>query len=174
MLDAIKKRRACRSYDINKEVEQFKIDEIVQAGLLAPSGMNRQTPVIIVIKDRETRNKLMNLNRDCGQGRFPPNLDPFYGAPVIMLVIANKNGLSTHDGAATIENMLLEATNQGLASTWIHRAQEEIESKEGRELLSFTGLNFDDYIGIGHVIIGYPKDWQYAEKKINPNRVFQK
>ena len=52
MLEAIKKRRACRSYDINKEVEQQKIEEIIQAGLLAPSGMNRQTPVIICIKNR--------------------------------------------------------------------------------------------------------------------------
>lgn len=174
MLEAIVKRRACRSFDKEKEVEQSKIDEIVQAGLLAPSGMNRQTPVIIVIKDRETRDKLMDLNRACGQGRFPADLDPFYNAPVILLVAANKNGLSMLDGSATMENMLLEATNQGLASAWIHRAKEELESEEGRKLLSFTGLNFDDYIGIGHAIIGYPKDYKYPEKKINPGRVFQK
>ena len=174
MLEAIRKRRACRSYDINKEVEQSKIDEIVEAGLNAPSGMNRQTPVIIVIKDRETRDKLMDLNRACGQGRFPANMDPFYGAPVILLVIAHKNGLSMLDGGATMENLLLEATNQGLSSTWIHRADEEIKSKEGKELLSFTGLNFDDYIGIGHAIIGYPKDYIIPEKKINSGRVFTK
>ena len=111
MLEAIEKRRACRSFDKDKEVEQSKIDEIVKAGLLAPSGMNRQTPVIIVIKEKETRDKLMQINRACGQGRFPENMDPFYGAPVIMLVIANKNGISLLDGAATMENMLLEATN---------------------------------------------------------------
>jgi len=174
MLDAILKRRACRSFDKEKEVEQSKIDEIVKAGLLAPSGMNRQTPVIIVIKDRETRDKLMELNRASANGRFPSDLDPFYNAPVILLVVANKNGLSMHDGGATMENILLEATNQGLASTWIHRAEEEIRSKEGQELLSFTGLNFDEYIGIGHAIIGYPKDYIYPEKKINPGRVFQK
>ena len=174
MLEAITKRRACRSFDNNKEVEQSKIDEIVRAGLLAPSGMNRQTPVIIVIKDRETRDKLMELNRAAGNGRFPSNLDPFYNAPVILLVIANKNGLSMLDGAAAMENILLEATNQGLASVWIHRAKEEIESADGRNLLSFTGLNFDDYIGIGHAAIGYPKDYSYSEKKINEGRSFQK
>lgn len=174
MLEAITKRRACRSFDKNKEVEQSKIDEIVRAGLLAPSGMNRQTPVIIVIKDRETRDKLMELNRAAGNGRFPSNLDPFYNAPVILLVIANKNGLSMLDGAAAMENILLEATNQGLASVWIHRAKEEIESADGRNLLSFTGLNFDDYIGIGHAAIGYPKDYSYSEKKINEGRSFQK
>ena len=153
MLDVIKNRRACRAFK-DQEVEQSKIDEIIEAGLLAPSGMNRQTPVVIAIKDKKTRDELMELNRSI-MGR---DMDPFYGAPVILLVIANKNGLSLHDGGATIENMLLEATNQGLASCWIHRAEEEIRSEEGRRILSFTGLNFDDYIGIGHVIVGYPKD----------------
>ena len=174
MLEAIKKRRACRSFDINKEIEQSKIDEIVQAGLLAPSGMNRQTSEIIVVKNREFRDKLMKINRDCAGGRFPANMDPFYGAPVVLLVVANKNGLSVLDGAATIENMLLEATNQGLASIWIHRADEEIKTKEARELLSFTGLDFDEYIGIGHVAIGYPKDFKYPEKLIRENRVHMK
>lgn len=174
MLEAIKNRRACRSFDINKEVEQSKIDEIIQAGLLAPSGMNRQTPVIICIKNREFRDKLMKINRDVAGGRFPSTTDPFYGAPVVLLVVANKNGLSLLDGGATMENMLLEATNQGLASIWIHRADEEIKTKEGRELLSFTGLDFDEYVGIGHVAIGYPKDFTYPEKKINSNRVFTK
>ena len=153
MLDVIKNRRACRAFK-DQEVEQSKIDEIIEAGLLAPSGMNRQTPVVIAIKDKKTRDELMELNRSI-MGR---DMDPFYGAPVILLVIANKNGLSLHDGGATIENMLLEATNQGLASCWIHRAEEEIRSEEGRRILSFTGLNFDDYIGIGHVIVGCPKD----------------
>ena len=73
-----------------------------------------------------------------------------------------------------MENLLLEATNQGLASVWIHRADEEIKSKEGRQLLSFTGLNFDDYVGIGHAAIGYQKNYSYPDKKINDGRVFQK
>ena len=170
MLDAIKARRACRNFS-NREVEDNKIKEIVEAGLLAPSGMNRQTPIIIVIKDKKVRDQLMELNRKI-MGR---DLDPFYGAPVVLLVVAHKDGLPMLDGAATIENMLLEATNQGLASCWIHRAKEEIELEEGRKILSFTGLNFDDYIGIGHVIIGYPKDeFKPAPKIIKDNRVFIK
>ena len=101
--------------------------------------------------------------------------DPFYGAPVILLVIAQKAGLSMHDGAATIENMLLEATSQGLASCWIHRAEEEIRTPEGARLLEFTGLNFDDYVGIGHVIIGYSKEgFKPNPKVIRENRVFIK
>lgn len=161
MLDVIKNRRACRAFS-SKEVEISKINEIVDAGLLAPSGMNRQTPVVIVIKDKKVRDELEALNKKI-MGR---DVDPFYGAPVILLVIAHKEGLSIHDGAACIENMLLEATNQGLASCWIHRADEEIKSLEGREILSFTGLNFDDFVGVGHVIIGYPKEGFVSNPKI--------
>lgn len=170
MLEVIKARRACRNFS-SIEVEESKIKEIVEAGLLAPSGMNRQTPVIIVIKDKKTRDELMKLNAQI----LNRDMDTFYGAPVIMLVAAHKDGLSIYDGAATIENMLLESTNQGLASCWIHRAKEELELEEGRKILSFTGLNFDDYIGIGHVIIGYPNiDYKVAPKVIKENRVFIK
>lgn len=170
MLEVIKSRRACRKFD-SRPVEKNKIEEIVNAGLLAPSGMNRQTPVIIAISDKETRDILAKYNNDIIGGKFP---DPFYGAPVVLLVIANKDGLSVHDGAATIENMLLEATNQGLGSCWIHRAEEEIKMPEVRELLSFTGLNFDEFIGIGHVIVGYSLMEQYPEKIIKGGRAIYK
>lgn len=172
MLDIIAKRRSCRKFT-DKPVEKEKLDEIIEAGLHAPSGINRQTPVIIEISDKETRDRLMKLNSSIGG--WPADFDPFYGAPVIMMVIANKNGLSFHDGAATMENMLLEATNQGLGSCWIHRANEEIASEEGRDILSFTGLNFDDYVGVGHVIVGYPApDAKPRDKTIAEGRVFRK
>ena len=172
MLDVIKNRRSCRSFD-SKPVEESKIQEIVKAGLSAPSGMNRQTSVVIAISDKETRDALMNLNKAIMNREGV--IDPFYGAPVILLVIAKKDGLSLHDGCATMENLLLEATNQGLASCWIHRAAEEIESEEGRKLLSFTGLNFDEYIGIGHAIIGSPtEEAQYREIVIKEGREFYK
>ena len=170
MLEVIKTRRACRSFS-NREVEESKIKEIVEAGLLAPSGMNRQTPVINVIKDKKVRDELMNLNKNI-MGR---DMDPFYGAPVILLVIAHKEGLSMLDGAATIENMLLEATNQGLASCWIHRAKEECELDEGQRILSWTGLDLNNYVGIGHVIIGYPTEgFKPIPKVIKEGRVFMK
>ena len=173
MLEVIKRRRACRKFD-SKPVEPEKIKEIVNAGLLAPSGMNRQTPVIIAISDKDIRDGLMKYNQQIAGDRFK-NIDPFYGAPALLLVVANKEGLSIFDGAACIENMLLEATNQGLASCWIHRADEEIKLEQVRALLSFTGLDFDQYIGVGHVIIGYPdKDYKYSEKIIKEGRVFYK
>ena len=172
MLELFKKRRACRKFD-SKKVEEEKIKSIVEAGLYAPSGMGRQTPVIIAISDKETRDKLAKLNAIGAPPKFA-TMDPFYNAPTILLVIAHKDGLSIYDGSATIENMLLEATNQGLGSCWIHRANDEIQSKEGRELLSFTNLNFDDYVGIGHVALGYSLVESYPEKVIKEGRVFYK
>ena len=85
MLKLFEQRRACRKFD-SRPVEKEKIDEIIKAGLLAPSGMGRQTPVIIAISDKETRDALMNFNR-LGNERWK-GLDPFYGAPVVLLVIA--------------------------------------------------------------------------------------
>ena len=168
MLEIIQKRRACRKFD-SRPVEKEKIDEIIKAGLLAPSGMNRQTPVIIAITEKDIRDQLMELNK---LGNDRP--DPFYGAPVVLLVIAHKDGLSLHDGGACIENMLLEATNQGLNSCWIHRADDEIQCQEGRDLLSFTRLNFDEYVGVGHVILGYSDDPKYRDKVIADGRAFYK
>ena len=169
MLEVIKNRRACRKFD-SRPVEKEKIEEVVNAGLLAPSGMGRQTPVIIAISDKETRDALSQINK-LGSDRF---VDPFYGAPVVLLVIARKDGLSIWDGSACVENMLLEATNQGLGSCWIHRAEEEIRLPECQKLLSFTGLNFDDYVGVGHVILGYSLMDGYPEKIIKEGRVFYK
>ena len=169
MLEVIKQRRACRKFDA-RPVEKEKIEEVVTAGLLAPSGMGRQTPVIIAISDKAIRDKLSEINK-LGSDRFA---DPFYGAPVVLLVIAHKEGLSIHDGSACIENMLLEATNQGLGSCWVHRAEEELKLPECRELLSFTGLNFDEYVGVGHVILGYSLMEEYPEKIIKPGRAIYK
>ena len=172
MLEVIKNRRSCRQFKSTK-IDEKTIKEIIDAGLNAPSGMNRQTPIVIAIQDTEIRNKLAELNRSFASSRWPEGFDPFYGAPLILLVIAHKDGLSVHDGSACIENMLLEATNQGLGSCWIHRAKEEIESKEGRELLKSTGLNFDDYIGVGHVIVGYKEDHaEIRPKEIKEGRYY--
>ena len=93
MLDVMEKRRACRKFD-SCPVEKEKIDEIIQAGLLAPSGIGRQTSAIIAISNKETRDKLMKLNAKIGGRIFHGIIDPFYGAPVILLVIAKKDGLS--------------------------------------------------------------------------------
>lgn len=168
MLTAIEKRRSCRNLDNERIVEEEKINEIVNAGLYAANGRGQQNGIVIVIQDKKVRDALSNLNKSVGN--FP--MDPFYGAPVILLVASKKSPTAIYDGAAMIENMLIEATNQGLATCWIHRAKEELESKEGQELFSSLGIDLSDYEGIGHIALGYAKNDNYPPKIIKDNRVF--
>ena len=165
MLKELANRRCCRSYDSARPVEEEKINEIIKAGLHAPSAINKQDGIIVAITNKEIRDKLMVLNAKDRGG------DTFYGAPVVLLV-ASKGPFTELDGAAMIENMLIEAAAQGLGACWIHRAKDELESKEGQELFASVGVDLSEYTGVGHVILGYPKDPQYRPKEIKEGRVF--
>ena len=169
MLEIIKRRRSSRSFDSTRPVEEAKIAEIVEAGLWAPSGKNGQKGEIIVISNKQIRDRLAEINARVGG--WPAGFDPFYGAPVILLVVVKDCPYPELDGAAMIENMLLEATNQGLGTCWIHRAKAELELQETRELLKDTGLNFDEYVGVDHIALGYSLAGQPKEKAIAPGRV---
>lgn len=170
MLEIIAKRRSCRKFDRNHPVEKEKIAEIVKAGLHAPSGQGHQDGIVVVISKPEIRDRLAVINaKICG---WPEDFDPFYGAPVVLLVACKKNPYPDLDGAAMIQNMLLEATAQGLATCWIHRAKPEWEMPEVRELLSSSGLNFDDYVGVDHIALGYGLSGEPASKTIKDGRVF--
>ena len=165
MLKQLEERRCCRSFDSDRVVEDKKVEEVVKAGLYAANAMNQQSAVIIAITNKEVRDKLAKLNAMGRDG------DTFYGAPVVLLV-ASKGAFAELDGGAMLENMLIEANNQGLAACWIHRAKEELASKEGKELFASLNLDLNEYVGIGHVILGYPKDYEYRPKQIREGRVF--
>jgi len=154
-LELAKKRHSCRSYS-SKPVEEEKLSAIVEAGLHAPSGMNRQSAIALVVTDPKTKLELRKVNAQDDALKRP---DPFYGAPALLVVLSKKS-VPTHveDAALMIENMLLEATDLGLGSCYIYRAREEIESETGRKILASLGLNPEDYEGVGNVIVGYPKD----------------
>lgn len=147
------------------------IQKIIDAGLHAPSAMNLQSPIIVCIKDKDLRDRLEKLNYEIA-GRYDGH--PFYNAPVVLLVLVKKdakNGI--YDGSLCIGNMLNAAYMLGIGSCWIHRAKEEFELEEGKEILSELGLD-EDYIGIGHCIIGYPDNYSPNPKKIKENRVIIK
>ena len=168
MLEVYYQRRACRKFDSSREVEEEKIKKIIDAGLQAPSGRGTQNVIIIATSDKKTRDRLAKINAEV----IGANNDTFYGAPVILLVASKKGPFAHFDGAAVIENLLLAATELGLGSCWIHRAKEELESEEGKDILSFTGLDLDEYEGIGHAVIGYSLMEEYPPKPIKPNRVY--
>lgn len=150
-LKVLETRRSCRNFIPDKMVSEEDIQAIVKAGTYAATGMGKQSPIIIAVTNKELRDKLSTENaRIMGADK-----DPFYGAPVILIVLANK-AISTYkyDGSLVMGNLLNAAASLGLGSIWIHRAKEEFESELGKQILSELGIE-GDYEGIGHCAIGY-------------------
>lgn len=144
-------RRSVKAYKPDM-VPMELIEEVVKAGTYAPTGMNMQSPVIVAVVNKEVRDRLSRMNASI----MGTSSDPFYGAPVVLVVLADKNRpTAVYDGTLVMGNMLNAAHSLGLGSCWIHRAKEEFESEEGKALLKEWGLE-GEYIGIGHCILGYP------------------
>lgn len=163
-LTTLKTRRSCRAYR-PEHVEDEKIKAIVEAGTYAPTGMGKQSPIILVIKDQEIRNRLSKINASV----MGADMDPFYGAPDLIVVLANKDiPTYLYDGSLVMGNMLNAAASLGVASCWIHRAKEEFESEEGKEILKKLGIE-GNYEGIGNLILGYAAnpDAKAAARKDN-------
>ncbi len=149
-LRVLKTRRSIRCFN-DKPVPQDVLEQIVEAGTYAPTGLGRQSPVIIAITNEQVLAELKRQNAAI----MERDIDPFYGAKTVLLVVADKNMITAlYDGSCVIDNMLNAAWSLGVGSIWIHRAQEEIESDFGKKLLASVGLD-DNYIGIGHVALGY-------------------
>lgn len=167
VFEAIKTRRSIRRYKSDMVPDEL-LDRIVEAGLYAASGMNRQSTIILKITDKALRDELSRMNA-AGMGR---DSDPFYGAPAVLVVLASKDiPTYIYDGSLAMGNMMLEAHELGLGSCWIHRAKEEFSSAEGRALLEKLGVK-GNYEGIGHLIVGYADgDYPTAPPR-NPGRVF--
>lgn len=158
-LNVLKTRRAIRSYE-SRIPERELIDKVLEAGTYAPTGMGQQSPIIVAVTNQELRDRLSRMNADImGQ-----DTDPFYGAPVVLIVLADKNiPTYLYDGSLVMGNLLNAAHAVGLGSCWIHRAKEMFESDEGKALLKEWGIE-GDYEGIGNCIIGYPAQGSPAPK----------
>ncbi len=149
-LKTLMERRSCRSYKADP-VPQEILDQILEAGTFAATGMGKQSPIMIAVTDRKTRDQLSKMNAEVmGAGN-----DPFYGAPVVIVVLANR-AVPTYlyDGSLVMGNLMNAAHSLGIASCWIHRAKEEFDSAEGKAILKDLGIE-GDYEGIGHCILGY-------------------
>ena len=145
-------RRSIRKYK-DEMIPKTIIDEIVKAGTYAPTGMNGQSPIIIVVTNREIRDKLSRLNAKIMGNE---NIDPFYNAPVVLIVLVDKNyPTAIYDGSLVMGNLMNAASSLGIGSCWIHRAKEEFLLEEGKEILKSLEIE-GEYEGIGHCILGYP------------------
>ena len=150
VLEAIKNRRSIRKYKDTMVPDEI-IDKIIEAGTYAATGMGKQSPIIIAVTNKELRDKLSAMNAKF----MGADIDPFYGAAVVLIVLADKSRPTyLYDGSLVMGNLMLEAEAQGIGSCWIHRAKEEFESEEGKAILKSLGIE-GDYEGIGHCILGY-------------------
>ncbi|MDD2496506.1 MAG: nitroreductase [Tissierellia bacterium] len=143
-------RRSIRAYK-DEQIREEQLEEILEAGKYAPSGLGRQPVKMVVIQDKDTINQLSRLNAKI----MGVNSDPFYGAPTIIVVLADKTVRTyIEDGSLVMGNLMNAAYAVGVDSCWIHRAEEEFKTEEGKALLAKWGIE-EKYQGIGHCILGY-------------------
>ena len=152
-------RRSVKRYQPT-QINRADLEKILKAGMNAPSGMGRQSAVMVVVQEPETVKKLSRMNAEVMGG----HADPFYGAPTVIIVFADKE-VPTYkeDGSLVMGNLLNAAHALGLGSCWIHRAKEVFNSAEGKALMKKWGLK-DSLEGIGHCILGYGEGPEPAEK----------
>ena len=169
VIKAMEERRSVRRFKTDMP-EKAAIEQIIEAGLYAANGRGKQAAIVVAVTDKKLRDKISEDNRKIGG--WQEGFDPFYGAPVILIVLADKNWpTAVYDGSLVMGNMMLAAHSLGLGSIWIHRAKEEFESDEYRQLLSNLGVE-GEWVGIGHCAVGYADGEVPAPAKRRENRVF--
>jgi len=166
-LECMLTRTSVKKYK-SDPVPKELIEQVIEAGLHAPSGLNKQAPIILAVTNKELRDELSKIN--AGKDPFL-RADPFYNAPCVLVVLADKSASTyVYDGSLVMENMLLAAHALGLGACWIHRAKETFELPEGKAILQKLGLE-GEYEGIGNCILGYA-DIVPQKKPRKENRVF--
>lgn len=169
IIKAMEERRSVRKFKPNMP-EKAAIEQIIEAGLFAANGKGKQAAVVVAVTDKKLRDKISEDNRKIGG--WQEGFDPFYGAPVILIVLADKNWpTAVYDGSLVMGNLMLAAHSLGLGSIWIHRAKEEFETDEYKQLLSDIGVE-GEWIGIGHCAVGYAEGDIPAPAKRRENRVY--
>ena len=152
-LQTLENRRSCRAYK-PEQITKEELEAVLRAGTFSPSGKNLQSAKIVVVQDAAARARLSRMNAAV----MGSTADPMYGAPTILVVLADAHNYNAvPDGSLVMGNLMNAAASLGLGSCWINRAREEFETEEGKALLKEWGIE-GDYIGIGHCILGYPAE----------------
>lgn len=169
ILEAMKERRSIRKFKPDMPAKE-DIDAIIEAGLFAANGKGRQAVITIAVTNKEMRDRISTDN--CKIGGWNEDFDPFYGAPVILIVLGEKSWPThVYDGSLVMGNMMLAAHALGLGSIWIHRAREEFETDSYKKILSDLGIE-GEWEGIGHCAIGYADCEQPNPAVRKENRVY--
>ena len=155
-LSLIKTRRSVRTYK-SEPVPSKVLNAVLEAGTYAPTGGGHQSPTIIAITDPKYRREIAKLNAEVMES----NTDPYYGAPVVILVLADGSASTfVEDGSCVLENMMLAA--HALGTVWVHREREIFDSESGKDLLREWKLP-ETLRGVGAIALGYP-----AQEAVQP------
>jgi nitroreductase len=146
-------RRSVRKYS-SQQVPQELLEQVLEAGIYAPSGMNSQVSVMVAVTDKETRDALSRKNAEV----MGATNDPFYGAPCVIVVLADPERYTWVEDASLVMGNLMNAAHAvGLGSCWIHRARQMFDSEEGKALLKKWGLP-ETLRGVGNCILGFSEE----------------
>ena len=168
IIKAMVERRSIRKFKPEMP-SKSDIEQIIEAGLYAASARGEQSAIIVAVTNKELRDRISADN--CKVGGWE-NFDPFYGAPVILIVLANRNWANrVYDGSLVMGNLMLAAHSLGLGSIWIHRAKEEFEMPAYKQLLKDLGIK-GEWEGIGHCAVGFMDCALPPPPARKPGRVF--
>lgn len=149
-LDMLLTRRSVRAYKPDP-VPTALLEEVLRAGTYAPTGGGRQSPVLVAVTDRAARDEISRLNAAV----MGKDTDPYYGAPVLVLALADPASSTwVEDASCALENMMLAAHALDLGSVWVHREREIFDSEAGKALLRAWGLP-ETLRGVGSIALGY-------------------
>lgn len=173
VMEAIMHRRAIRRYD-TKQIDEDTLQQILQAGLYAPSAGGRQGVVFVVSQNKEVNEKLGKIKRKNSNPRIAtktsyvsrqqPSIaddasitNAFYDAPTVITLFAPKNFLfAKEDCAIAAENMMLVADALEVGSCYIGEGWKAFDDPYGQEILKEWDIAHD-YYGVTQLLLGYPK-----------------
>ena len=142
-LKVLESRRSCRSFKPDM-IKKEELDSIIKAGTYAANGMGQQSPVIIAVTSKELRDSISEENRKIGG--WDEGFDPFYGAPVILIVLADKSMPTyVYDGALVMGNLM-------------NAAEDLVIKPYLRPLSNLTQEERNKFCDIGGVISYRPTD----------------
>lgn len=174
IMETIMHRRSIRRF-AKKQVDETALQQILQAGLYAPSAGGRQGVIFAVSQDQETNERLGRIKRAnssphmASAGSYvskeqpsiaddPTLTNAFYDAPTVITLFAPKNFLfSDEDCALAAENMMLAADTWGVGSCYIGQGWTAFADPYGQEILRRWGIR-TDYYAVMQLLLGYPRE----------------
>ena len=178
----ILERHSVRKFK-GEQIEDAKLEQIIEAGLYAPNAGSRQSAIIAICQDKEINRILGKHNASAFKGQIStsttyiskeqpsiaddPNLrDGFYGASTVITLFAPKNFIySEMDCCVMAENMILAAHSLGIGSCFVGRAVETFSCDLGQEILKKWEIPFECRAFL-HVVLGYPASAQTINRKL--------